>query len=165
MKTIYLVRHAKSSWEDSSLSDFDRPLNKRGKNDAPFMAKTVKEKISVPDLIFSSPAKRAFTTALQFAETFGFNSEDIISDIKIYEAGVSDIMRIINNVSDKLNSIMIFGHNPTFTMVSNYISNKHIDNIPTCGFVQINCDCSSWDDINGNSGKLVLFEYPKKYKI
>lgn len=165
MKIVYLIRHAKSSWEDSSLSDFDRPLNKRGKKDAPFMSKIIKDKIDKPDLIYTSPAKRAFSTAIQIADTLEFSIKDIISDMNIYDAGVSDIIRILNSISNEKNSIMIFGHNPALTMTSNYLSNKHIDNIPTCGFVQINFNCTDWASITGNMGNLVLFEYPKKYKI
>lgn len=164
MKSIFLVRHAKSSWEDSSLSDFDRPLNKRGTKDAPFMAKTLIETIDIPDTIYSSPAKRAFTTAIIFADTFNYDTESIISDMNIYDAGVSDLIRIINSVNDDKNSIMIFGHNPALTMTSNFLSNKYIDNIPTCGIVKIDFDFNDWTSISGNTGTLVLFEYPKKYK-
>jgi phosphohistidine phosphatase len=160
---LYLNRHAKSSWEDSSLSDIDRPLNKRGKRDAPLMADILSQKVKAPQVIYSSPAKRAFNTAIQIAKGFGYDESNIIRDKRIYEASVSDLMRIINSVSNEYNIIMLFGHNPTFTMASNFLSDKYIDNLPTSGFVQINFDCDSWKSIEGNTGKLVLFEYPKKY--
>lgn len=163
MKTLYLNRHAKSSWNNPGLSDFDRPLNKRGKRDAPYMGDVLSKKLNSPDIIYSSPANRAITTAIQIANCFGIDEDKIITDKNIYEAVVSDLIRIINSTSDEYNTIMFFGHNPTFTMASNYLSDKYIDNLPTCGFVQIDFELDSWNQIDGNTGKLVLFEYPKKY--
>jgi len=163
MKTLYLNRHAKSSWNNPSLSDFDRPLNKRGKRDAPLMGKHLSKKVKPPQVIYSSPAKRAITTAIQIAESFEINKNNIIQDQKIYDAVVSDLIRIINSTPDKYDTVMFFGHNPTFTMTSNYLTDKYIDNIPTSGFVQINFDFESWSDIKADTGKLILFEYPKKY--
>jgi phosphohistidine phosphatase len=163
MKTLYLNRHAKSSWENPGLSDFDRPLNNRGKRDAPLMGKVLSEKVKSPQVIYSSPAKRAISTAKQIAESFGYSVDNIIQEQKIYEAVVSDIIKIISSTSDEYDTIMFFGHNPTFTMISNYLSHKYIDNLPTCGFVQINFDLEKWNEIEGNTGKLILFEYPKKH--
>lgn len=163
MKTLYLNRHAKSSWENISLSDFERPLNKRGERDAPLMGEILREKIKAPEVIYSSPALRAITTAHIIAAKLEFNINNIIEKQKIYDSAISDILRIVNSTDDKYKRIMIFGHNPTFTMLSNYLSDKSIDNIPTCGFVQIDFDVSKWNDIEGRTGKLILFEYPKKY--
>ncbi len=163
MKTLYLNRHAKSSWNTPSLADFDRPLNKRGERDAPLMGDVLSKLISPPDIIYSSPANRAITTAKIIASSFNYDKEKIVEDIKIYESAVSELLRIINNTPDIHNSIMIFGHNPTFTMASNFLSNKFIDNIPTCGFVKIDFDVKSWKEVEGEKGKLILFEYPKKY--
>jgi phosphohistidine phosphatase len=163
MKTLYLNRHAKSSWDNPGLSDFDRPLNNRGKRDAPLMGKILSEKVNSPQVIYSSPANRAITTANQIAESFGYNKNNIIQDQKIYDAVISDIIKIINLTSDEYDTIMFFGHNPTFTMISNYLSNKYIDNLPTCGFVQINFALETWKEVEGNTGKLILFEYPKKH--
>lgn len=163
MKTLYLMRHAKSSWDNRSLSDYERPLNERGLRDAPFMGNILSKLISTPQMLFSSPAQRAISTAEVVAQSLNFDLQKIIKDEKIYHAVVSDIMRIIYSVDDKYERIMIFGHNPTFTQLSNYLSAKIIDNIPTSGFVQIDFDLNSWKNIEGNSGKLILFEYPKKY--
>jgi phosphohistidine phosphatase len=163
MKTVYLCRHAKSSWDNPALDDFDRPLNKRGMRDAPFMGDILRKKVAPPDLIYSSPAKRAISTAVQIADAFDIEENKIIQKQIIYDAVVSDLVKIINNTEDNLDIIMMFGHNPTFTMTSNYLSDKYIDNIPTCGFVQIDFDFDSWSLINGNAGRLILFEYPKKY--
>jgi phosphohistidine phosphatase len=164
LKSIYFNRHAKSSWSNPELADFDRPLNNRGKNDLPLMGKILSEKIKPPQLIYSSPAKRAITTAKAIGKYFGYDENNIISDMILYDAVVSDLVRIINTTSDNHDTIMFFGHNPTFTMISNYLSDTKILNIPTCGFVQIDFNLESWDDIEGNTGKLILFEYPKKYQ-
>ena len=163
LKTLYLNRHAKSSWDNSSLSDFDRPLNHRGERDAPFMGKVLSKLVKAPQLIYSSPAKRAITTAKQIAGSFNYESTNIITEQSIYEAGVSNLMKIINNTSEDYDIIMLFGHNPTFTMITNYLSDKYIDNLPTCGFVQIDFRLNSWREIEGETGKLILYEYPKKH--
>ncbi len=163
MKTLYLIRHAKSSWENGDLTDLERPLNKRGFRDAPFMGKILSEKIESPQLIISSPAKRAISTANIISEYFRYDPNKIVKEEKVYHAVVSDLMRIIYSVSDTINFLMIFGHNPTFTQTSNYLSDKKIDNIPTCGFVQINFELDSWNNLESNTGKQILFEYPKKY--
>ena len=163
MKTLYLVRHAKSSWEDPNLSDFERPLNKRGLRDAPFMGNILSQKIECPQMVISSSAQRAITTANIIAEYLNFDRNKIVKEEKVYHAVVSDLMRIIYSVPDKVNSLMLFGHNPTFTQTVNYLSDKKIENIPTCGFVQINFRLDSWNDLEGNTGKQVLFEFPKKY--
>lgn len=163
MKTLYLNRHAKSSWAEPHLADFDRPLNKRGKRDAPLMSRVLSKMIEPPQIIYSSPAIRALTTAKILAKGFSYPEEKILEDIKIYDASVSDLMNIIYSTPNDINRIMIFGHNPTFTMVINYLSDKYLDNLPTCGFVQIDFDLESWKDIEGKTGKLIKYEYPKKY--
>ena len=163
MKTLYINRHAKSSWDSTSLSDFDRPLNKRGERDAPLMGNVLSKLVQAPQTIYSSPANRAITTAKIIAAAFNYEINNIIEDQKIYEAGVSDLMKIINNTSDNYDTIMLFGHNPTFTTISNYLSDKYIDNLPTSGFVKIDFPLNSWKDIEGETGNFILFEYPKKH--
>jgi phosphohistidine phosphatase len=163
VKTLYLIRHAKSSWENTNLTDFERPLNARGLRDAPFMGKLISEKIEPPQLIISSPAQRAITTANIISKFVKYNPSDIVKEEKIYHAVVSDVMRIIYAVPDSINYLMLFGHNPTFTLTSNYLSDKRIDNIPTCGFVQINFNLNSWKELENNTGTQILFECPKKY--
>jgi phosphohistidine phosphatase len=163
MKTLILVRHAKSSWKDHDLKDFDRPLNERGKRDAPFMGALIKEKGILPDVLISSPAKRAITTAGLFAKKLSIAKNEIIENEKIYEASAGELIDIINAIDDTKSSAMIFGHNPGLTMVANYLSDKRIDNIPTCGMVVITFEENSWKSIQIGSGKLIEFEYPKKY--
>ncbi len=163
MKRLYLVRHAKSSWSNPELRDFDRPLNKRGKRDAPFMGKLIKEKGIKPDLIITSPARRALRTAEYFADELNYPKEKIIRDEILYEAGVKDIAKIISGISNDSETIMLFGHNPGLTDFCNSVSDKYIDNIPTSAVVSLTLKTGQWSDINANTCKLEFFEYPKKY--
>ena len=162
MKILYLVRHAKSSWRDPSLDDSERPLNKRGKRDAPFMGELLKEKIVNPDVVFSSPAKRASKTAQIITEQIGYSKKDIIYAEEIYEASSHELVDFIKKIDDKYNSVMVFGHNPGFTMLNNFLSKKYIDNIPTCGIVALEFN-SSWKEIEKNAAKMLFFDYPKRY--
>jgi phosphohistidine phosphatase len=160
MKKLYLVRHAKSSWKNPELTDIERPLNKRGKRDAPFIGNVLKEKNIIPDLIISSPAKRAAKTAVVIADKIGYTKSKIINDDNIYEASFSELLDLIRNLDDKHNTVMLFGHNPGLTMLNNYLSEHYIDNIPTCGVVGIQFD-SSWNGIKADSGNSFLYIYPK----
>lgn len=163
MKKLFLVRHAKSSWSEPGLSDFERPLNSRGKRDAPFMGKLLKEKNILPDKIISSAAIRAYTTARTIATEINYPIEKIETSNDIYEAGASEILNIIQSVDDNIKTLMLFGHNPGFTSLSNYLSDRQVDNIPTCGISCIEFDVDSWKNVNINQGKLTAFEFPKKY--
>ena len=163
MKKLYLARHAKSSWKEQDLDDFERPLNKRGKRDAPFIGQKLKEKNILPDLIISSPARRAITTAKKLAEQMGYPEEKIVEDENIYEAGGGELLSIIQRVDDKHNSLMMVGHNPAFTSLHNYIADQYIDNIPTCSVAFIELNVESWKEVEPNTGTLVDFLYPKKY--
>lgn len=163
MKNLYLIRHAKSSWSEPGLSDFERPLNHRGNRDAPFMAKLLKEKNVIPDKIISSPAVRAYSTAKVFAAELNYPVENIETSQNIYEAGAGEILSIIQSVNNNVNTLLLFGHNPGFTSLSNYLSDRQIDNIPTCGISCITFKSKLWSDVNINQGKLIAFEFPKKY--
>jgi len=163
MKYLYLVRHAKSSWDDYSLSDLERPLNKRGKRDAPFMGKLLMKMKIHPDLIITSPAKRAHSTAKVFAEELDYSGKRITVENKVYGASPGEIISLINDLDNELNSIMIFGHNPTFTTVANLLCNSNIDNLPTCSVTGIEFPVERWSEIEMYKGKMIFFEYPKKY--
>lgn len=164
MKKLYLVRHAKSSWEFSELTDYERPLNKRGKKDAPLMGKVFNEIGIIPDLIVSSPAVRAFTTARTIAELINYPIEKIQTSEIIYEVGTKEFFEFIKSTNDNVNSLMVFGHNPSLTLLSNYLSDKYIDNIPTCGMTEIEFSVEQWEKIKPSSGILKSFEFPKKHK-
>lgn len=162
MKTLYLVRHAKSYWGDQSLADFDRPLNKRGKRDAPFMGEVLNDKRIIPDIIISSPAKRAKKTAVEIAEKLKYPVKKVIFNEQLYEASSNDILDIIKNIDEKYSLAMIFAHNPGLTLLNNYISSNYIDNIPTCGIVALYLQVK-WTEIGKNSCRHLFFEYPKLY--
>ena len=164
MKYLYLIRHAKSSWKFPDLSDIDRPLNKRGNRDAPFMGNLLKGLGVQPDLIISSPAKRALTTAQVIAEKVEFDQDKIIVENSVYEASVIDLMRIIKGFDDQYDRVFLFGHNPGLTEFSNFISDMNITNIPTCGIVKIEFKVNSWLELEEGSGAVKSFDYPKKYK-
>ncbi len=144
MRTLFLIRHAKSSWDNPGLRDFNRPLNERGLHDAPKMAQALAKKGLRPDLLVSSPAKRALSTALFFAKALGVEEESVVQEQDIYEAAPAEILRIISRLPDDARTVMLFGHNPTLTDVANRFSNDFIDNIPTCGIVQIESNADSW---------------------
>ncbi len=162
MKTIYLVRHAKSSWSNPALSDFDRPLNKRGKRDAPFMGDLLKKLKIKPELILSSPAKRTKKTAIEVSEKLDYPLKKIIFKEEMYEASDNELLKVIQKLDEKVESVMLFAHNPGLTQLNNYLSDQYLDNIPTCGVVAIQFDCK-WNEIKKDSGKFLFFEYPKKY--
>ena len=163
MKTLYIIRHAKSSWDASNVDDFERPLNDRGKRDAPRMGKRLKEKEIHPELLLSSPAKRALSTAKKIAKVLNYAKDDIKTERNLYHADEETILSIIQGMKDKHNSVMIFSHNPGLTDFVNSLMTGEIDidNIPTCGVVAFQLDVSSWKDVTWGSGKLLFFDYPK----
>ena len=162
MKTLYLARHAKSSWKHPELSDIERPLNKRGKRDAPIIGNLLKEKGVKPDKLISSHAVRAQKTAVVIADIIGYPKNKISIDENIYEASSTELINIIQSFDDIYNSVMMFGHNPGFTMVNNFLTDSFIDNIPTCGVVGIRFN-SSWKKIENTSGKAFFLIYPKLF--
>lgn len=164
MKTLYLVRHAKSSWKDETLDDYDRPLNKRGNQDAPFMGNLLSMKKIAPDLLISSPAKRAAKTAEFFSKQLEYDNEKIKFEEKLYAASKSEILAIINQQPDEIDSIMLFAHNPGLTDLANFLCGANIDNIPTAGVAAMKLKNSSWKDLNKDGAELEFFEFPKKYK-
>ena len=163
MKNLYLTRHAKSSWGNPGLADIDRPLNGRGKKAAPLMGKLIVDRGENPELLISSPANRAFSTAKEFAKEMGGAETNIIVNRAIYGAGAQQLLNLVQDVDDLYNSIMLFGHNPTFTSFCNMLSGENILNIVTCGVVRIDFEFSSWKNIDFNSGRMIYYEYPKKY--
>ncbi|MCU0646291.1 MAG: histidine phosphatase family protein [bacterium] len=163
MKQLILIRHAKSSWVDPDLSDRDRPLNNRGKRDAPFMGKRLKKEHNVKsDLILSSPAKRAIGTARIIAKAIGYPKEKIEIKDSLYGSGVTAMLNVIQYLDDSLNEVMLFGHNPDHTSLANYLSNQQVDNIPTCGVFCVDFDIQSWQDVKKGEGIFKFFDYPKK---
>lgn len=162
MRNLYLIRHAKSSWDTPGLRDFNRPLNERGLHEAPQMAKLLVKQGVRPDLLVSSPAKRAITTALFFAEAFGIPDESVARQPDIYEADVRDILRIVSALPDSAHTVLLFGHNNTLTDVANLFTEDFIENVPTCGIVRIESSATNWREFyEGNSEVKTCF-FPKE---
>ncbi len=164
MKTLYLIRHAKSSWKDTKLRDFERPLNKRGLNDAPLMGKVLNKMNIKPDLIISSPAKRALDTAEYICNKLDFPFEDVIFDDNFYNGSREDLLNEVKDQKNSIGSIMIFAHNPGLTDLHNFLCDEYIENIPTAGVSILNFNSDNWNDLNEKSCELESFEFPKKYK-
>ncbi len=163
MKKVIFVRHAKSSWSYPELTDFERPLNKRGRRDAPFMGKLLLQKGWKPEIIVSSPALRAYFTARLMARELEYPLRDIVSTEDLYEASASDFLRVINNMDEKFSSVMLVGHNPGITLTVNLLSDRTIENIPTAGVAVVGFRLASWREIELHMGSLLEFEFPKKY--
>ena len=160
MKRVYIIRHAKSSWKDVELDDFDRPLNKRGKNNAPLMGSRLKKKKINPDMIISSPALRAKTTAKVIAQKTKY-IQKIVYDKNIYEAMPNTLHKILTKQDDQHEVVFLIGHNPGLNM----LAGKYVDfyeNIPTCGILEIEFDCERWISIDEENATLVSFDYPKR---
>ncbi|NOX67180.1 MAG: histidine phosphatase family protein [Chlorobi bacterium] len=163
MKTLYIIRHAKSSWDERGVSDHDRKLNARGLRDAPKMGEVLANKGYHPDIIYSSSANRAFTTAKIIADKIDYPVDKIIVTKEIYDATTNDLVNLINRFDDKYESAMLFGHNPGFTVLANLLADKYIDNMPTCAVAVIELNVESWKNVASDCGRLIAFEYPKKY--
>ncbi|MFA6571264.1 MAG: histidine phosphatase family protein [Bacteroidota bacterium] len=163
MKTLIIVRHAKSSWDNANLSDFDRPLNQRGLRDAPFMGNLLKEKSVKPDLILSSPANRAYQTSKFYAEALAYDITKIQLHELIYTSGPKQIIGLINQIDDSVNTIILFGHNPDLSTLTNFLADNDYGSLPTCGTICIDFNVDNWSLIGEETGKVRFFEYPKKY--
>jgi phosphohistidine phosphatase len=161
LKTILLVRHAKSDWGDASLSDFDRPLNERGKTDAPAMAHRLLDRNIFIDAFISSPAKRARKTAGLFAKEYKKDKEDIIFRDELYGAASTIFYDVIVTADNKFNSIAIFSHNPGLTDFASQLTDTRVDNIPTCGIFAIKADCDKWKNFKEAKKEFWFFDYPK----
>ena len=162
MKSLVLIRHAKSSWSNPLLDDFDRPLNKRGIKNAPFMAKMLRKKELKPDLIISSPSKRTKDTLDFFIKEFDYKGE-IIFEESIYEAPYINILKVIKNIDDKHKTIFLFGHNPGLNDLTGFLLGEFKENIPTSGVLKIDFDTNYWKNISKDNSKLIFFNFPKKY--
>lgn len=161
MKTLLLVRHAKSSWEEPGVQDFDRPLNERGKQDAPEMAKRIKDKKIDIDLFVSSPAKRAKRTAKLFAEEFDVKKDDIVLEEELYLANPSSFKNVIKDLGKKYDTVALFAHNPGITELANQLTTVRIDNMPTCSVFAVQADTDSWKDFETAAKNFLFFDYPK----
>lgn len=161
MKTLYIVRHAKSSWKNPHLHDFDRPLNLRGERNAPEMGKRLARKNIFPDLLLTSPAQRAYRTALLMSAQLNYPEKDIQTDEHLYHASAEQLLHIISRQTNKNNTLMVFGHNPGLTEFINRFTKKTIENIPTGGTVALLFHTNDWGQIRDCKTTLLFFDYPK----
>jgi phosphohistidine phosphatase len=161
MKTLTLLRHAKSSWTRPRLADHERPLNGRGKRDAPLMAKRFHEAGIRPSLILSSAAVRAWSTARIFAREISYPNEFLQRDIKLYLASPDTLIDIIASQDSGFNSIVLVGHNPGLTELAQFLVPGVTDNIPTCGLVSVSIDADDWNLRTANRFELNLYDFPK----
>lgn len=167
MKTLYIIRHWKSSWEWAALDDFDRPLNERGKGNIKLMWKKLREKKILPGIIISSPAKRAKKTAKVIAEKIWYKKDDIVYRKWIYDNHVLWIdyyLWLIMEIKNKYDEVFLVWHNFAWNELVNYLLGKDIWNIPTTWIVCIKFDIKSWDLITYSSWELDFFIYPKMFK-
>jgi phosphohistidine phosphatase len=162
-RTLVLIRHAKSSWANPMQSDFDRPLNDRGEQEAPEMGEKLKSMHIVPDLIISSTAKRTRQTAKRIAKKVGFDTDEIKWEDRLYHCIPSVFERVINDVDNKVKTVFIVAHNPGITEFANQLSPDFaIDNLHTCGIIGAHMDLEEWENFANVKRKVFLFEYPGK---
>lgn len=161
MKTLFLVRHAKSSWEDATLPDRDRPLTDRGNRDAASMGKRLAERDVKLDMILSSPAIRALTTAEIIAKKLDYRRKDIVVSDRLYACEADDLLDVIHGLGDKLKQVMLVGHNPELAELAHRLSSE-ITEMPTCAIARFGFDVKSWSDIGKATPARVVLDYPKK---
>jgi phosphohistidine phosphatase len=161
MKTLFLVRHAKSSWDDATLPDKERPLNDRGMRDAPRVGARLAKRDVKPDLILSSPARRALTTAQIVARKLGYKIGDIVVDERLYAAAPDDLLEVINGLGDKPKQVMLFGHNPGLTELADRLSGK-ITDMPTCAVAEFVFDIKSWSNVGSREPVKARLHTPKR---
>ncbi len=161
LKSLIIIRHAKSSWDNYLQKDFDRPLNDRGHKDAPIMAKRLMDKKVTIDAFISSPAKRAFTTCKYFIKAYNRKEKDIIQKPELYEASVADFYEVIYGVDETFDNIAVFSHNPGITAFVNELTKTAIDNMPTCGIFAVKIDIVQWKEFPKAEKEFWFFDYPK----
>ena len=161
MKTLVLIRHGKSSWEHP-ISDMHRPLKPRGISDAKLVSEAFLKSGFIPDLVVSSPAKRALDTCKVFIKKMGISDKKIQINPTIYDFGGGKTSDFIKSIGNNYQKVILFGHNHAFTALANLFGSIYIENLPTSGLVMISFDVNSWRDIEKGTTELVLF--PKNLK-
>ncbi len=162
MKRLYMVRHAKSCWGDFTTPDFDRPLNDRGKRDAPEMAKRLLDKNAAIDVFISSPAKRAKSTCKEFCKVYNKDKDKIVFIDELYHASVETFNKVVSAIDDRFGSAAVFSHNPGITdFVNSLVNTVQIDNMPTCAIFAVEIETAHWKDLLSANKKILFVDYPK----
>lgn len=162
-KTLFLVRHAKSSWDDSGLADRARPLNKRGTRDAAAMARRVAHRPNRPELIVTSPALRAHRTAEAMAAALGIEAESLVVDARIYDAAATDVLEVIRSLDDRHARVMLVGHHPGITEIVNVLTDANLEKLPTCGVAEVRLNVRSWAGVRDGGAELIELDAPKHH--
>ena len=164
MKILYLMRHAKSSWDFPELSDHDRPLNAKGRKDAPLMGRQLLSRDITLDLILSSTAVRALTTATLVAKELNYDLEKLQVEPEIFEADRNGLLRIIKQVPDDIDCLMMVAHNYPISELANLLAPEAVGEMPTAAVVALRFDSRTWLDIEEVPSKLLFYDFPKNYK-
>lgn len=163
MKHFYFVRHAKSSWDDPSLPDHQRPLNARGEREAPIMGTLLQQRGVQPQLIVASPAVRAQRTATLFAERLGYPVAAIYTEAQLYEATIDEVIDVLESTPDEVDCALFFGHNMAFTYVAYHFGNA-IENLPTAGVISLESTAARWLDVHPSNTRVMAIDFPKMYR-
>jgi phosphohistidine phosphatase len=161
VKTLFLVRHAKSNRDDPTLPDRERPLSDRGRRDAVSMGKRLAKRDAEPELIVSSPALRALTTAQLVADEIGYARENVVVDDRLYASSAADLLAVIRALDKKVDDVMLFGHNPEFTELAHRLSSEIVD-MPTCAVAEFRFDTQAWLDVGDVEPTNAMLDGPKR---
>ncbi len=162
MKRLYLIRHAKSSWSDGALTDFERGLNGRGKRDAPMMGERLAAAGVRPALMISSPARRARKTAVAIAERLGYAADRIVLLDALYTFDRAALLAVVGSIANEVESLALVGHNNALTEAASWLIGEEFDNVPTCGVVAMQLPIRRWSEIQQGSGTLEFYDFPKR---
>ncbi|MFT7900550.1 histidine phosphatase family protein [Tenacibaculum ascidiaceicola] len=162
MKTLYIVRHAKSSWSYDSVKDIDRPLKERGINDAHLLSKYLAKEIKRPDVFLSSSANRALHTAVIFCENFGYPLSNLKIKRQLYSFSDGYLVKTVKALDDSFDSAIVFSHDHGINSFVNKFGSKPIAHVTTCGVIGIEFDTKHWKDIK--KGNTILVEFPKNHR-
>ena len=164
MKKLTLIRHAKSSWKYPELSDFDRPLNKRGKRDLPEMAQRVVGFEIFPNMLISSGAKRAITTAQALKVCLELTNDQFQVQPELYDSLPETLLYVLQNQPEHLKHIMLVGHNPGLEMLGQYLTNTQLIKFPTAAIMHIHLSITSWEELSEDCGSLIRFDAPSMHR-
>jgi len=164
MKRLTLIRHAKSSWDDPFLDDFDRPLNHRGQHDLPLMCQRLVAHGPAPDHLVHSSALRTRLTAAPLIEAFNLDSDRVSASAEIYEADTGSLNALIRRQADSIEHLMLVGHNPGLTLLGLWLCPDAPTHFPTAAIQQLQLSIDYWSDLRAECGRLSWYDYPKLHR-